>query len=108
MSKRIVACENLDPDIHKPGDFQFTTLSYEPTDDPAKVCQESGKARLEYICPTKGNLVCGGILIGHNNKPTSVAPSWSWDGNIENPTLTPSIVCGNCGYHGYLKNGKFT
>jgi len=29
---------------------------------------------------------------------------WGWNGNVESPTLTPSIQDGN--WHGYLTNGK--
>lgn len=38
--------------------------------------------------------------------------SWNWDGNMEAPTLTPSILHWGAGrdnpptWHGYLKNGK--
>lgn len=33
---------------------------------------------------------------------------WKWDGNIEKPTLQPSINCvGCCGWHGYLIAGVF-
>jgi hypothetical protein len=39
---------------------------------------------------------------------------WGWDGNVERPTLTPSINCvaekngkstGGCGWHGFITNG---
>ena len=39
---------------------------------------------------------------------------WKWDGNVERPTLTPSINCvaekggkptGGCGWHGHITNG---
>ena len=37
-------------------------------------------------------------------KPPS--PSWSWDGNTEKPTLSPSIhVIGF--WHGWLRSGRF-
>jgi Family of unknown function (DUF6527) len=33
-------------------------------------------------------------------------PCWSFDGNKEKPTLTPSVhSVGCCGWHGYLQNG---
>ena len=36
------------------------------------------------------------------------APVWGWDGNLEQPTLTPSIdiKSGTGAWHGYLQNGK--
>ena len=30
---------------------------------------------------------------------------WGWDGNIEKPTLIPSILCDNK-WHGFLTNGR--
>ncbi len=30
---------------------------------------------------------------------------WTWDGNHEAPTLTPSILCKLSGWHGYLTKG---
>lgn len=35
---------------------------------------------------------------------------WQWDGNVEKPTLSPSIGCGvrpNFDWHGYLRAGRF-
>lgn len=34
--------------------------------------------------------------------------SWTWDGNIDRPTLAPSINCQNdqC-WHGYIENGVY-
>ena len=36
-------------------------------------------------------------------------PSWVWDGNKEQPTLTPSVHCTGwkCKWHGYLQNGEW-
>ena len=34
---------------------------------------------------------------------------WHWDGNMEAPTLAPSIDCGaKCGWHGHIQNGDAT
>lgn len=34
-------------------------------------------------------------------------PRWHWDGNADEPTLTPSIGCDNrCGWHGHLTKGE--
>lgn len=52
---------------------------------------------LMFICPK-----CLGL--------GSVAfPAWTWDGNIEEPTVTPSILHNKtkCGWHGYLTKGEF-
>lgn len=33
---------------------------------------------------------------------------WGWDGNVEAPTLTPSIQRNTpCQWHGYMRAGKF-
>ena len=41
---------------------------------------------------------------------------WKWDGNVESPTLTPSVNCiatkdgkptGGCGWHGHITAGEF-
>lgn len=56
-------------------------------------------ARLRFVCPGCGEL--GGINFS--------AGGWTWDGNREAPTCTPSILHdkGRCGWHGYLTAGEF-
>lgn len=67
-----------------------------------------------FVCPNKHR--CS-VLIG----PTHVAKQhpeglaiWGWDGNVDKPTLTPSINCiaekdgkptGGCGWHGFITKG---
>lgn len=61
-----------------------------------------------FVCPNGQS--CG-VLIG----PSAFAPGdgdgrfqhvWEWDGDLEHPTLTPSINCvGGCGWHGHITNG---
>jgi len=71
-------------------------------------------AHILFVCPN--NKTCG-VLLG----PSFVGRSasfdhcvWQWDGNMEHPTITPSINCiaekdgkptGGCGWHGYITNG---
>lgn len=32
---------------------------------------------------------------------------WQWDGNLEAPTLAPSIGCDSkCGWHGHIQSGE--
>ena len=39
---------------------------------------------------------------------TNYKPSWDWDGNLERPTLSPSILTqGYCRCHSFLKAGVF-
>lgn len=108
----LAADGDLAEGIAQPGDFQFEDISYEPTDDPLGAIAEHkedggrGFCRLTYGCPRTGK-PCGGIMIGHPDKPER-SPSWKWDGNVEAPTLEPSINCtGGCGWHGYLQQGEF-
>ena len=83
-------------DSEAPGDFYWI-----PAEDPS---------RMSFICP------CGcGDLCGVNVKPIEqlghVIPPWQWNGDMDKPTLTPSIrIGGNNGtehWHGYLTNGVF-
>ena len=40
--------------------------------------------------------------------PEVPSPAWAWDGNVDKPSLHPSIACGprkKRDWHGYLKNG---
>lgn len=32
--------------------------------------------------------------------------SWSWDGNVDYPTLIPSVNCKDC-WHGFIEKGVF-
>jgi len=36
-----------------------------------------------------------------------IAKAWQWDGNEDNPTVTPSININNGHWHGYLTGGVF-
>lgn len=70
-----------------------------------EVCTEpSGQRRFWFVCP------------GHCKALTAIAlrpvvdgsaQSWEFDGNLEAPTLQPSINHVGC-WHGWLKNGEFT
>lgn len=93
----------MEADDAQPGDFQFQTLDYEPTDTPCADTDRIG--RLAYRCPRNGQ-PCGEIIIGNGHKPTGGAPTWQWDGNLDAPTLTPSINCVRC-WHGFLRAGTF-
>jgi len=73
-------------------------------------------ARILFVCPNGRR--CGALL-----GPTFVdRPSedqlciWGWDGNVERPTINPSINCiaekdgkptGGCGWHGFIQQGEF-
>lgn len=36
------------------------------------------------------------------------APTWEWNGSEAAPTVSPSIQCDDCGWHGFIKDGKFS
>jgi hypothetical protein len=65
-----------------------------------------------FACPKHKGRRCEGLVIAgrttlkHDpqSKNGGIA-QWSWDGNREAPTFTPSINCGGC-WHGYLRNGR--
>lgn len=97
----------------EPGEFRYETEDQRASAPPGP--GEMG--RLNYACP-RGGGNCGGIRICNGQKPNS-QKTWGWDGNVEQPTLTPSINClsrdpktgeelAGCGWHGYLKEGVFT
>ena len=62
--------------------------------------EESAIGGLRFVCPGCGKL--GGLNFGPQG--------WTWDGNREAPTCTPSILhdVATCGWHGYLTAGEFT
>lgn len=82
----------------QPGDFQLVPDdSIKPDNGPYE--------GLRYICPRTGRY-CGEVYIGLTKPQAS--PSWQWDGNTDEPTLSPSINCsGGCGWHGHLRKGVF-
>lgn len=64
--------------------------------------------RLGFICPGCAEWYSGLHLLPVNT--TVMSPSWDWDGNLEAPTLSPSIMT-DCGEgricHSFLRNGVF-
>jgi hypothetical protein len=53
-----------------------------------------------FACP-RGKGTCGVEC-----RPTpGDGPRWDNHGTDEAPTLTPSINCGSCGWHGYVQKG---
>jgi hypothetical protein len=63
--------------------------------------------------PTRGVLfiTCGKSPTGECRQSLWSKPAagamWHWDGNVENPTISPSIDCqGGCGRHFNVVNGE--
>jgi hypothetical protein len=71
-------------------------------------------AHIIFVCP-RGQRCA--VLLGPNfvDRPNPDALCvWGWDGNMDRPTITPSINCiaekdgkrtGGCGWHGFITNG---
>ena len=97
---------------NKAGDFQFQDIGGNPVDNPMQTINEdraagnAGYARIAFYC-LQGRKLCHngcGIIIGYPHKP-DFDNGWQWNGDTKSPTLTPSINCQSCGWHGYLQNG---
>ncbi|OHV85966.1 DUF6527 family protein [Ensifer sp. LCM 4579] len=70
-------------------------------DDP----DPGGVQILWYRCPC-GCGAAGVLRVGNGFKPAIDKPSWSWNGSIEAPTLTPSVH--HIGHwHGFLTEGEW-
>ena len=90
------------------GDFLFSDEG---------VDREEGTPKwIRFACP-RGKGECTVPLFPQT---TSKGATWRWNGDRENPTLTPSINClafnpenpaelyGGCGWHGFITNGEIT
>jgi hypothetical protein len=65
---------------------------------------------LMFICPGCATDEASGLHMLPVNSSETTQPSWEWDGNLEAPTLNPSILTGKgseviC--HSFLKAGVF-
>ncbi|MFO1038146.1 MAG: DUF6527 family protein [Geminicoccaceae bacterium] len=58
---------------------------------------------MTFPCPG-GRGRCGIALRPHQKN--GVGASWEWDGDREQPTITPSIDCRECGWHGWITKGQ--
>ena len=61
---------------------------------------------LEFRCPRPQRGATCMIALRPLQKNGNGA-SWEWDGNREAPTISPSVNCGGCGWHGWIKAGEF-
>lgn len=95
-------------DLESPGDFTFWHMSEDGTSGYlAFKCPCGCNGRNSSLPSDKTKDSCEIIRIGKDFKPDS--PGWQWDGNVQHPTLTPSIWSktdyGGCGWHGFLQGG---
>lgn len=85
----------------------FLTLDYKPCppdEKPARFafqCPRTGKTCSDFLI--NGAELAPGIKIQRGKTKASV---WDFNGDKENPTFSPSILCYGCEFHGYIKNGE--
>lgn len=112
--------ERLSPGASPTGKSSWLRLDHSPCPD------EERPARFGFACP-RGRGMCGGLLIagadlgGGRVAIDGKEPAcWTWNGDRERPTFSPSIHClesnlkvpaekyGGCGWHGHIKDGVIT
>lgn len=76
-----------------------------------QICGNETGAYISYGCPLRPGQSCGVPI----NTGTKCDKHWLWDGNQEEPSVSPSINClaevhgapaAGCGWHGYITAGK--
>lgn len=57
-----------------------------------------------FVCPNGKRVCCLEVTTGD-----AIHPKWHWNGDLESPTLSPSIGCQHrCGWHGHMTDGELT
>jgi len=78
-------------------------IDKELPDNPGEFCfsDDEPPTMLTFCCPCGCGDV-GGIGLPGNKH----GPEWTWNGDKEKPTCTPSVrFIGGCKWHGFLTNG---
>lgn len=83
------------------GRFRYLDLNGMPVPTGTSV---QGVHRFEYQCRKNPQNRCSLNLRGRGHDITD--RSWNWDGNVDRPTLVPSINCSDC-WHGSIEDGEF-
>jgi len=86
------------------GRFEYQDKDGEPLPDDLSL---SMVGRFQYKCRGEGregshcsiNIANAGYQIEKRN--------WKLTGTTDSPTITPSINCGDCSWHGYITDGNF-
>lgn len=71
-------------------------------------------AHIIFVCPNGRwcSILLGSTFVDRSSPDRLCV--WQWNGNLEKPTITPSINCiaekdgkptGGCGWHGFIDNG---
>lgn len=85
------------------GRFEYWDMGYRPVPDDSP---PEDVHRFAYRCRV-GHDRCSLNLRGRGHDIQN--KSWTWDGNVDAPTLSPSINCqtDGCGWHGFIEGGVF-
>jgi len=97
---------NLFGDDRSPGTFKFYAFGDDPADAPP--------AGLNFRCPCGCDGIWGVAFRAHHTRPAGVV--WTWDGNRDAPTCSPSIQSyqplgegkTDPHWHGFLTAGFWT
>lgn len=76
--------------LEKAGDFYWSDPTGETSFPPT---------RLQFLCPCGCGIVAGIKVAGEG--------AWQWNGSLDKPTATPSILIDRGHWHGYLTDGVF-
>jgi len=80
-----------------------------PSTAPKPGFNPEGITAIVFWCPNGTKRLCDIPLTLGPPIEASADRRWHWDGNMEAPTITPSIGCENrCGWHGHITNGEAT
>ena len=69
----------------------------------------AGVDSIQFWCRGGKKLICSvSLTLGPHHEPSeNDTRRWHWDGNMEAPTLAPSIGCeAKCGWHGHIAAGE--
>ena len=64
---------------------------------------------IQFRCRMNSKKICVvPLTLGPNvNDDGNKVRRWHWDGNMQSPTVTPSIGCdARCGWHGHMTSGE--
>lgn len=76
-----------------PGQFMYTTT----------MTSGDNVAGMVFVCPCGCRAVGALQFVGEYQQPGA---AWNWNGNIEQPTLHPSVLKkSDCRWHGWLEAG---
>jgi hypothetical protein len=109
---------------HEPGDMVRDEREEWPADEPIGSFdierhtlqgRPSVSGNIMFECPNarQCRVFIGPAFEARRNE--SEPNVWAWDGNVEHPTITPSINCiaekdgkptGGCGWHGWITKGR--